>query len=100
MQETTFNGTSILLPAEKPMQEVSQFSVSGTGSFMRMHSDVVAANYYTETSPAAAPFRAKGRPSTNPIGQYEPIGDALLPLLAMAAVYFVITRVRNHKTSK
>lgn len=34
------------------------------------------------------------RPDSNPIGQVTPVGDALLPLLLMAAGYCLFKRVR------
>ena len=49
----------------------------------------------------SGPRRSRGEnPGGNAVGdQTQPIGDMLLPLLAMAVAYMIVKLFRNHKTS-
>ncbi len=42
------------------------------------------------------------RPGSNPVGQYTPVGDSILPLIAIALTYglWKVLRTCKHKTNK
>ena len=87
----------------------SSLSAKRTTSFSSIHQEVSQTISYSPiqaytTSPANEGSGEGGRPGDIGGGYTgeiipEPIGDMLLPLLAMAAVYLIVKLMRNHKTS-
>ncbi len=97
----------------------SSLSVTKTASFSTIQQEVIltvtyspghtyqaynpveatALSLYTEQP--QGPRRSRGEnPGGNAVGdQTQPIGDMLLPLLAMAVAYMIVKLFRNHKTS-
>ena len=88
----------------------SSLSAKRTTSFTGIHQEVSQTISYSPiqaytTSPANEGSGEGGRPGDIGGGYTgeiipEPIGDMLLPLLAMAAVYLIVKLMRNHKISQ
>lgn len=91
---------------------VSPYSVKGTISFASIHRDIIGVQtsllspYTQKTSTSSGiPFPGTGGtepPYTPPTGELDPdqaspIGDVLLPLLLMAAIYAIRRFFRNRK---
>lgn len=80
--------------------------VSYTGSFVvadrEISQDILAQVFAEEQSAGSAVFHANGRPTTPSIGNDNPVGDVLLPLLACAAVYAIgrITKTTVYQLRK
>jgi hypothetical protein len=87
----------------------SSLSAKRTTSFTSIHQEVSQTISYSPiqaytTSPTNEGSGEGGRPGDIGGGYTgeiipEPIGDMLLPLLAMAAAYMIVKLFRNHKTS-
>ena len=87
----------------------SSLSAKRTTSFSSIHQEVSQTISYSPiqaytTSPTNEGSGEGGRPGDIGGGYTgeiipEPIGDMLLPLLAMAAAYMIVKLFRNHKTS-
>lgn len=84
------------------------YSVKKTASFTAIHKDISQSISY-EWAPVSLPVQlSEGGESgrgDNPGGpvvgdQTVPVGDMLLPLLAMAAAYIIVKLFRNRKTSQ
>ena len=86
----------------------TSYSVKGTTSFSSIHKDVSQTiNYSTLPAYSAAPASTgapgPGGPDGPAIGEDEygsPVGDMLLPMLAIALGYIVVKLFRNRKTSQ
>ena len=87
----------------------SSLSAKRTTSFSSIHKEVAQTISYSPiqayTTPANEGSGDGGRPGDIGGGYTgeiipEPIGDMLLPLLAMAAVYLIVKLMRNRKTSQ
>ena len=87
---------------------LSSYSVKKTTSFAAIHKDI-SQSISDEWAPVSLPVRlSEGGESgrgDNPGGpvvgdQTVPVGDMLLPLLAMAAAYIIVKLFRNRKTSQ
>lgn len=94
----------------------SSLSVTKTTSFIAIQEETMSTvtyspgTTYTPYNPSettlytlqpSGPRRSRGEnPGGNAVGdQTQPIGDMLLPLLAMAAAYIIVKLFRNRKTS-
>lgn len=90
---------------------VSPYSVKGTISFASIHRDITAVNAVnislmnSNSSGGTSNYRpgvpTGGNGETPPAtGQLVPVGDMLLPMLAIALGYIVVKLFRNRKTSQ
>ena len=86
----------------------SPYPAKGTTSFTAIHKEIVGQNsgtsYIAPTyTIASSNEEGSGRgekPGGNAVGDNTvPVGDMLLPLLAMVATYIIIKLFRNRKTS-
>ncbi len=94
LPQSAGNGAKTYCPQDF-LQASGQLIARATGSFTDMNSQVVSGTI-EELNSVEEPtglMRIK-RPDSNPIGQVTPVGDALLPLLLMAAGYCLFKRVR------
>ena len=85
------------------LRGASSYSVKGTTSFSAIHKDVSAVGMYT-TTPASEGSGEGGRPGDIGDGYTgelipSPVGDMLLPMLAMAVAYLIVKLFRKRKTS-
>ena len=85
----------------------ASYSVKGTTSFSSIHKDVSQTVYYSTLQAYSAVPASTGAPGPGPdvpaIGEDElgsPVGDMLLPMLAIALGYIVVKLFRNRKTSQ
>ena len=85
----------------------TSYSVKGTTSFSSIHKDVSQTIYYSTLQAYSAAPASTGAPGHGPdvpaIGEDElgsPVGDMLLPMLAIALGYIVVKLFRNRKTSQ
>ena len=83
----------------------ASYSVKGTTSFSSIHKDVSQTIYYSTLQVYSAAPASTGAPGPGgpAIGEDEfgsPIGDMLLPMLAIALGYIVVKLFRNRKTSQ
>ena len=85
----------------------ASYSVKGTTSFSSIHKDVSQTIYYSTLQAYSAAPASTGAPGHGPdvpaIGEDElgsPVGDMLLPMLAIALGYIVVKLFRNRKTSQ
>ena len=86
----------------------ASYSVKGTTSFSSIHKDVSQTIYYStfqaySAAPASTGAPGPGGPGGPAIGEDEfgsPVGDMLLPMLAIALGYIVVKLFRNRKTSQ
>ena len=84
------------------------YSVKKTASFTAIHKDISQSISYEWAPVSLSAQSSEGGESgrgDNPGGpvvgdQTVPVGDMLLPLLAMAAAYIVVKLFRNRKTSQ
>lgn len=85
------------------------YSIKRTTSFSAIHKDVSQSISYgfnpvystSPTSEGTGGSRRGDNPGGNSVGdQTVPVGDMLLPLLAMAAAYIIVNLFRNRKTSQ
>ncbi len=89
-------------------KEVIQTVTYSPGHTYKAYNPVEAATQTLYTEKPQGPRRSNSRPGvpgdngeTPPAtGQLLPIGDMLLPLLAMAAAYIIVKLFRNRKTSQ
>ena len=81
-------------------QEVSQSVTYSPRHTYKTYNPVeaVAQTLYTEQS--HSPRRSRGEEQDGPVTGDQPLGDMLLPLLAMAAAYITVKLFRNRKTSQ
>ena len=84
------------------MQSVNSTSFMSSGS--AYSSDVYEVGSFTPSAPAGNKVR-KAPPGTDTSGhdpnnpQFSPIGDAIIPLLAMALIYLLVAYRRKTKVS-
>lgn len=72
-----------------------------TTSFTAIHEDVVQdMNVQLHSEITSKPRRARGDQQEGDATGEVPVGDMLLPLLAMAAAYIIVKLFRNRKTSQ
>ena len=85
------------------------YSIKRTASFSAIHKDVSQSISYgfdpvystSPTSEGTGGSRRGDNPGGNAVGdQTVPVGDMLLPVLAMAAAYIIVKLFRNRKTSQ
>ena len=87
---------------------LSSYSVKKTTSFAAIHKDISQSISYEWAPVSLSAQSSEGGESgrgDNPGGpvvgdQTVPVGDMLLPLLAMAAAYIIVKLFRNRKTSQ
>lgn len=87
---------------------LSSYSVKKTTSFTAIHKDISQSISYEWAPVSLSAQSSEGGESgrgDNPGGpvvgdQTVPVGDMLLPLLAMAAAYIIVKLFRNRKTSQ
>ena len=82
-------------------QEVIQTVTYSPGHTYQAYNPAQEAAQTLYTVQPQGPRRSRGEtPGGNAVGdQTQPIGDMLLPLLAMAAAYIIVRLFRNRKTS-
>ena len=82
-------------------QEVIQTVTYSPGHTYQAYNPAQEAAQTLYTVQPQGPRRSRGEnPGGNAVGdQTQPIGDMLLPLLAMAAAYIIVKLFRNRKTS-
>lgn len=82
-------------------QEVIQTVTYSPGHTYKAYNPAQEAAQTLYTVQPSGPRRSRGEnPGGNAVGdQTQPIGDMLLPLLAMAVAYMIVKLFRNHKTS-
>ena len=72
-----------------------------TTSFTAIHEDVVQdMNVQLHSEITSKPRRVRGDQQEGDATGEVPVGDMLLPLLAMAAAYIIVKLFRNRKTSQ
>ena len=83
-------------------KEVSLSVTSSPGHTYKAYNPAEAATQSLFTEQPHGPRRSRGEnPGGNAVGDNTvPVGDMLLPLLAMAAVYIFVKLFRNRKTSQ
>ncbi len=76
-----------------------QLMTRSTGSFMQIHNEVMngTLEQWGTTEESESGLARIPRPHTNPVGQSDPIGDGLWPLLLYAALFALIKWVRRKK---
>jgi len=80
-------------------QEVIQTVTYSPGHTYQAYNPVQEASQVLYTVQPQGPRRARGeQPDGDAVGEV-PVGDMLLPLLAMAAAYIIVKLFRNRKTS-
>ena len=80
-------------------EEVVQMVTYSPGHTYKAYNPVEAADQALYTVQPPSPRRNDRGPGTDATGEV-PIGDMLLPLLAMTAAYIIIKLFRNRKTSQ
>lgn len=84
-------------------KEVVQTVTYSPGHTYKAYNPVEAAAQALYTEQPSGPRRTNGRgdnPGGNAVGDATiPVGDMLLPLMAMAVAYMIVKLFRNHKTS-
>ncbi len=84
----------------------ASYTVKGTTSFTAIHKDVSLStssslSIYTTTPSNQGGSRRGDNPGGNAAGDESvPVGDMLLPALAMAVAYIIIRLFHNRKTSQ
>ena len=83
-------------------KEVSLSVTSSPGHTYKAYNPAEAATQSLFTEQPHGPRRSRGEnPGGNAVGDNTvPVGDMLLPLLAMAAIYIFVKLFRNRKTSQ
>ena len=86
-------------------QESGHCQATGIGSFVRISQEITEHHLYSEEQwygeeQEHTMSRLAGRPGNNPLGQYTPVGDGVVMMLAMACVWAAVMCVRRRKTSK
>lgn len=87
----------------EPAEGWTSFSVKGTTSFAAIHSEVSANVVYSSTQPVGTRRNAGRGPGGEALGESRPgspVGDMLLPLLAMAFCYIIFKLFHNRKYSQ
>lgn len=83
---------------------VTSYSVKGTGSFNAIHQEVAQNNqiqtYTTMLASSSGRPGVPSEPTTPPTGELLPVGDMLMPMLAMALVYLATKLIHKRKTSQ
>ena len=80
-------------------QEVIQTVTYSPGhTYKAYNPNEAAQTLYTEQP--QGPRRSRGEEQGGPVTGEVPVGDMLLPLLAMAAAYIIVKLFRNRKTSQ
>lgn len=82
-------------------KEVVQTVTYSPGHTYKAYNPAEAATQSLFTEQPHGPRRSRGEnPGGNAVGDNTvPVGDMLLPLLAMTAAYIIVKLFRNHKTS-
>ena len=83
-------------------KEVVQTVTYSPGHTYKAYNPAEAATQSLYTEQPQGPRRSRGdNPGGNAVGDNTvPVGDMLLPLLAMAAAYIIVKLFRNRKTSQ
>lgn len=83
-------------------KEVVQTVTYSPGHTYKAYNPAEAASQTLYTEQAQGPRRSRGEnPGGNAVGDNTvPVGDMLLPLLAVAAAYIIVKLFRNRKTSQ
>mgnify|MGYP003291796234 FL=1 len=83
-------------------KEVVQTVTYSPGHTYKAYNPVEAATQSLFTEQPQGPRRSRGEnPGGNAVGDNTvPVGDMLLPLVAMAAAYIIVKLFRNRKTSQ
>ena len=83
-------------------KEVVQTVTYSPGHTYKAYNPAEAATQALYTEQPQGPRRSRGEnPGGNAVGDNTvPVGDMLLPLLAMAAAYIIVKLFRNRKTSQ
>lgn len=83
-------------------KEVSQAVTYSPGHTYKAYNPVEVATQALYTEQPQGPRRSRGEnPGGNAVGDNTvPVGDMLLPLLAMTAAYIIVKLFRNRKTSQ
>lgn len=83
-------------------KEVSLSVTSSPGHTYKAYNPAEAATQSLFTEQPSGPRRSRGEnPGGNAVGDNTvPVGDMLLPLLAMAAAYIIVKLFRNRKISQ
>lgn len=92
------------LSSSASFRGVGSYSVKRTTSFSAIHEDVsslmAVSDQETSVTYPSGPRRSRGDQQEGPATGEVPMGDMLLPVLAMAAAYIIIKLFRNRKTSQ
>lgn len=81
-------------------KEVSLSVTSSPGHTYKAYNPAEAATQSLFTEQPHGPRRSRGEEQGGPATGEVPVGDMLLPLLAMAAAYIIVKLFRNRKTSQ
>ena len=83
-------------------KEINQAVTYSPGHTYKAYNPVEIATQALYTEQPQGPRRSRGEnPGGNAVGDNTvPVGDMLLPLLAMAAAYIIVKLFRNRKTSQ
>ena len=81
-------------------KEVSLSVTSSPGHTYKAYNPAEAATQALYTEQPHGPRRSRGEEQGGPVTGEVPVGDMLLPLLAMAAAYIIVKLFRNRKTSQ
>lgn len=81
-------------------KEVSLSVTSSPGHTYKAYNPAEAATQSLFTEQPHGPRRSRGEEQGGPVTGEVPVGDMLLPLLAMAAAYIIVKLFRNRKTSQ
>ena len=80
--------------------EVSQTITYSPGYTHKAYNPAEAAAQTLYTEQPHSPRRSRGEEQDGPVTGDQPLGDMLLPLLAMATAYITVKLFRNRKTSQ
>ena len=81
-------------------KEVVQTVTYSPGHTYKAYNPAEAAAQALYTEQPRGPRRSRGEEQDGPVTGDQPLGDMLLPLLAMAAAYITVKLFRNLKTSQ
>jgi hypothetical protein len=81
-------------------KEINQAVTYSPGHTYKAYNPVEAATQALYTEQPQGPRRSRGEVQDGPVTGDQPLGDMLLPLLAMAAAYITVKLFRNRKTSQ
>ena len=81
-------------------KEINQAITYSPGHTYKAYNPVEAAAQTLYTEQPQGPRRSRGEEQGGPVTGEVPVGDMLLPLLAMAAAYIIVKLFRNRKISQ